>query len=72
MDRERAGLPDGIGIFKPKIPIWVNLEGPMKRTSHWEYITAVLYISWAFGKLMTVWYIFPLFWYILSSKIWQP
>jgi hypothetical protein len=23
-----AGLPDGIGILKPKIPIWVNSGGP--------------------------------------------
>jgi hypothetical protein len=31
-ERERecvdTGLPDGIHILKPKIPIWVNLVGP--------------------------------------------
>jgi hypothetical protein len=24
----RSGLPEGIHIFKPKIPIWVNFGGP--------------------------------------------
>jgi hypothetical protein len=24
----KAGLPDGLGIFKPKIQIWEYFEGP--------------------------------------------
>jgi hypothetical protein len=33
MDRERAGLPDGTYIFKPKTPIWVNFGGHRNRKS---------------------------------------
>jgi hypothetical protein len=28
---------------------------------HTEYFTAILYILWQFGNLVTFWYIFPLF-----------
>jgi hypothetical protein len=34
-----SGLPDGICIFKPKIPIWVNFEGGL----------AMEDILWPFG-----------------------
>jgi hypothetical protein len=41
-------------IFKPKIPIWVNLEDlEMENVDvyygHWEFITAIWYILWPFG-----------------------
>jgi hypothetical protein len=47
----KAGLPDGIGIFKPKTPIWVNFGGPWNGRGwyiiygHFEYITAIWYLS---------------------------
>jgi hypothetical protein len=36
-----------------------------------DYIMAIWYILWPFGKLVAIWYI-PPFWYIVSRKIWQP
>jgi hypothetical protein len=39
---------------------------------HLRYITAFWYILWSFGNLGVIWYMFPLFWYIVSRKIWQP
>jgi hypothetical protein len=52
-----AGLPDGLHIFKPKIPIWVISGGPCNGRC--------LYIKWNFGLfyghlvyLMAIWYIF--------------
>jgi hypothetical protein len=37
-----------------------------------EYISAIWYMLWPFGNLVTIWYIFPPFWYIVSRKIGQP
>jgi hypothetical protein len=37
----RTGLPDGIGSFKPKIPIWVKFGG------HWN--GKVWHVLWPFG-----------------------
>jgi hypothetical protein len=64
-------------LSKPKIPIWVNLGGPLN--------AKCVYILWPFGifyrnlgYFMTIWYIlcsfgkFFRFWYIVSRKIWQP
>jgi hypothetical protein len=64
----QAGLSDGIRIFKPEIPIWVNFGGP------WNGIG--WYFLWPFGIcilrpfgtfyghfviLVAIWYIFPRF-----------
>jgi hypothetical protein len=64
-------------FFKPKIPIWVNFGGPWNGKC-WS-------ILWPFGiyygnsvYFMAIWWVscnlvyFPLFWYIVSRKIWQP
>jgi hypothetical protein len=40
---------------------------------YFEYITYGLLVHfWPFGNLVTIWYLFPPFWYIVSRKIWQP
>jgi hypothetical protein len=50
------GLPDGVPIYKPKIPFWVNFGGSCNRRC--------LYILWPFGifyclfvNFMTIWYV---------------
>jgi hypothetical protein len=64
-------------IFKPKMPIWVNLVGSFKGRC-W-YILCPFGLS--YGHLVflcpflcilgSFWY-FVLFWYAVSRKIWQP
>jgi hypothetical protein len=66
------GLPDGLCIFKPKIPIWVNFRG---RYVDWKmliYFLAIWSFLLSYGIfLMTIWYIlcsfgkFVSIWYIL-------
>jgi hypothetical protein len=41
-------LPDGIGIFKPKFPLWVNFDD-------WEMLVYVFYGH--LGYFMDIWYI---------------
>jgi hypothetical protein len=70
-----SGLPDGMYIFIPKIPIlgkfWRVLQWKMLVyfMAIWSilrpffvYFTALWYIFWPFGK----------FWFIEPLKIWQP
>jgi hypothetical protein len=59
-------LPDGLHIFKPKFPIWVNIGGFCNERrlyilwtfgsshSHWVYFEAVWYILWPFGIFFPV------------------
>jgi hypothetical protein len=47
---------ENVGIF----------YGPM------GFIIAIWCILWPVGKSGVVWYILPLFWYIVSRKIWHP
>jgi hypothetical protein len=71
------GLPDGLYIFIPKIPILVYFSG-LGMKNFWR-------ASWQFGIFiailvysMAVWYfhcrfgIFFPFWSVVPSKIWQP
>jgi hypothetical protein len=71
-------------IFKPKIPIWVNIGGPWNGKcwyilwlygildSHLEYLTDIWYILWPFGTFCNnLVYVFP-FWYVVPRQIWQP
>jgi hypothetical protein len=44
----------------------------MKNVGHLEYFTAIWYILWPFGNAVVIWYIFTIFGYIVSRKIWQP
>jgi hypothetical protein len=37
-----------------------------------EHFTEIWDILWQFGNLLTIFDIFPLFWYIVPRKIWQP
>jgi hypothetical protein len=71
-----AGLPDGIGIFKPKIPIWVNYEGPYiqwKMLAVWSILLQFSVFCRIFNiKFMVIWYKFFPFWYVVPRKIWQP
>jgi hypothetical protein len=56
-----AGLPDAIGIFKPKIPIWVNFGASCNGK--------VCFIPWPFGTFyghLVIFGTFPPFWYIPS------
>jgi hypothetical protein len=64
-------------IFKPKIPIWVNFEGLWNGEcwhvfGHLENFAAILYTLWLIDNLVAIWYIFPPFWYIVATKMWQP
>jgi hypothetical protein len=67
----QPGLPDGICIFKPKIPIWVNFGGPCNGTPFGPFYNYLVYF-------MVIWYILWSFWYIYPvlvrciKKIWQP
>jgi hypothetical protein len=40
--------------------------------AHLKNIKVIWHFLWSFGNLVAVWYIFRRFWYIVSSKIWQP
>jgi hypothetical protein len=56
----RPGLPDGMYMFKPKIPIRVIFEGRKIENIdilyvHLEYITDIWYILWPFGIFLAVW-----------------
>jgi hypothetical protein len=56
-------LPDGI-FSNQKSLFGKILEGPgMEKVSifygHLKYIMAFLYILWAFGNLVTIWYVTP-------------
>jgi hypothetical protein len=70
----RAGLPDGIHIFKPKIQIWENFGGPWNGKG--------CYILWPFGitychlahfmaisNLVAIWYIFPILVYCVKINL---
>jgi hypothetical protein len=50
------GLPDGIPILKPKIPIWANFGGSCNGRC-W-------YILWPFGIFLSNSVYFVAFWYI--------
>jgi hypothetical protein len=56
------GLPD---IFKPKIPIWVVLEGL-------EMEDVGIYILWPFCILSSYLEYFSRFGMLYQEKIWQP
>jgi hypothetical protein len=58
-----SGLPDGIPIFIPKLPIWVYFGGPW----NWKY----WYILRPFINLCSSSIFYP-FWYIFPRLIWQP
>jgi hypothetical protein len=73
-----TGLPDG--IFKPKIPTWVNFGGPLNEKCwyvlcpfriHYVHLVCIFY-----GELLIcgnfLVHAFPPFWYIVSGKTWQP
>jgi hypothetical protein len=65
-------------IFKPKIPLWVNYEGPWnwKKVGifygYLEYITAIWYMLWPFGNVVTIWYISPRFGILCQEKSGSP
>jgi hypothetical protein len=44
-----TGLPDGLCIFIPKIPIWVNLENVTIWYGHLEYCSYIWELFWPFG-----------------------
>jgi hypothetical protein len=62
-----AGLPDGLCICLPKIPICVYFGGPWNRKcwhilrsfgifyGHWVYIITICFISWPFRIFLPVW-----------------
>jgi hypothetical protein len=56
-------------IFKPKIPLWVNLEGVAMEDAcifygNLVYFTANSNMLWSFGTR------FP-FWFVACTNIWQ-
>jgi hypothetical protein len=64
-------------IFKPKILIWVSLEGhEMVDVGIFYgllvYFTAFWYILWPFGRFYGCLVCFSPLWYVVPRKIWQP
>jgi hypothetical protein len=55
-----AGLPDGVCICIPKIPIWVNFGGPWNGKC-W-------YILWPLAYFVTIWCILPNFGIFYQEK----
>jgi hypothetical protein len=62
----KTGLPDGMCVFKPKIPIWVNFGGSSNGRCCYILCTFGLHILWTFDilcgllvYLVVIWYIFP-------------
>jgi hypothetical protein len=53
------GLPDGIYIFKPKIPIWVRFGGSCNGRFWYNLCPFGLHILRQFGIFLVIWYIFP-------------
>jgi hypothetical protein len=52
-----------------KIPILVSYGGPWNgKGGYLEHITAIWYILWSFGILVTIRSIFPRFWYFGVEK----
>jgi hypothetical protein len=71
-----AGLPDGIPIFIPKIPIWEYFGGPWSGKG---CFTAILFILRSFcifcghtEYFMVIWYIFPRFGMLHQEKSGNP
>jgi hypothetical protein len=57
-----AGLPDGIHIFKPKIPIWAIFEGlEMGKIGIFYGIWKILLTFGIFYGHVAIWFIFPHF-----------
>jgi hypothetical protein len=66
-----AGLPDGIYIIWQKYQFGYILEGLVRgNIGNLEYFVAIFYSKRALCVLSFG--IFPPFWYVLSTKIWQP
>jgi hypothetical protein len=65
-------LPDG--IFKPKIPVWVNFGVSCNERCYGElfYFTAFSYILSQFIIFCGYLGIFSPFLYVVPRKIWQP
>jgi hypothetical protein len=61
-------------IFKPKIPILAGfgMEKVGIFYDHLEYIRAIWYILWSFGKLEAIWYLFPRFGILRQEKSGSP
>jgi hypothetical protein len=64
----RPGLPDGIHILIPKIPIWFILKGQELENvgifyGHSAYLMAIL---WSYGIYI---YISPPVWYVLPKNL---
>jgi hypothetical protein len=71
-----SGLPDGL-FFKPKIPIWVILEGLRMENAGifygpLEYCTVIWYILLPLSKAVLIWYIFSRFGILCQEKSGNP
>jgi hypothetical protein len=70
------GIPDGIGIFKPEIPIWINFGRSCNgRCWYFMAIFSILRSNGIFhGHLVQFVVIGILFrlWHVVLRKIWQP
>jgi hypothetical protein len=64
-------LPDGLCIFKPKIPIWGNFGGPWnwKGLANLGHITVIWYIFWPFGNVVAIWYLSPILVYCVKKNL---
>jgi hypothetical protein len=70
-------MPDGIHIFKPKIPNWENFGGPYSGRcgicyGHLVYFIFNLVYFVAMVNFMVIWYIFPLFGMLYEEKSGAP
>jgi hypothetical protein len=62
------------GVFKPKIPIWVNFGGSCNGIfyDHLVYFTAIRNILWPCGIFVVIGYIFPHFGMLYQEKSGNP
>jgi hypothetical protein len=60
-------------LFSTKIPIWVNFEvNAGIFYGHLEYFMVIWYMSWLFGSVVVIWYIFPCFGILCEEKSGNP
>jgi hypothetical protein len=48
------------------------MKNAVMYSGHLEYFMTTVYILWAFGNFLVIWYIIYPLWRIVPRKIWQP
>jgi hypothetical protein len=73
------GLPDGVGIFRPKILMWANFGGSCIGRCWYMYLMRIRSLlrpsnifDFLFGIFCGNFVYFPPFCYVVPRKIWHP